>query len=142
MAVIKSRSNWELQTEQSNKTKGPLIKVEIRTGQFLKMYESDAIAKGLIQKKAPPGKNKMITPGGNKKQDPAPDKNKAPTPEKTETENQSDDFTEISGVGPATQRALKTHGIETFQDLMMATDLSFLTPGVVEVIEKWRVENG
>lgn len=141
MAVIKSRSNWEIQTEQKNKTKGPLIRVEIRKGQFVRMYEQDAVNRGLIQKKAPPGKNKMITPGGNKQAAP-PEEKKAPAPEKTETEALADDLTEIPGVGPATQRALRTHGIETFETLMIATDLSFLTPGVVDVIEKWREGNG
>jgi len=50
--------------------RGPLIKVEIAPGRFVKMYERDAIARGLVKKERLQAVNKMLVP----------DEEKSPTP--------------------------------------------------------------
>ena len=52
--------------------RGPLIKVQIGPGRFVKMYERDAIARGLVKKERPQVENKMMVPDGEKSPD-APD---------------------------------------------------------------------
>lgn len=42
--------------------RGPLIKVQIGPGRFVKMYERDAIARGLVKKERPQVENKMMAP--------------------------------------------------------------------------------
>jgi len=42
--------------------RGPLIKVQIGPGRFVKMYERDAIARGLVKKERPQVENKMMVP--------------------------------------------------------------------------------
>ena len=46
--------------------RGPLIKVQIGPGRFVKMYERDAIARGLVKKERPQVENKMMVPDGEK----------------------------------------------------------------------------
>jgi len=130
MAVITNKKNWELVTQEKNMKKGPLVKVQIGRGQFVKMYEADAIAKGLLPSKAkPPADNKMRLPTENKS-----------TPQETEAESTppADDFTTIPGVGPATARALVANGITTFEQLRQAGALGYVTPKTMQAIEAWR----
>jgi len=44
MAVVKSRDEWPV---FKTKGKGPLVRVELAPGRFVKMYQKDAEAKGL-----------------------------------------------------------------------------------------------
>ena len=46
--------------------RGPLIKVQIGPGRFVKMYERDAIARGLVKKERPQAVNKMMVPDEEK----------------------------------------------------------------------------
>jgi len=133
MPVIRDRSEWPLITDEKNRQRGKLIKVEIAPGRFVKMYESDV--KGL---KKPP-KNKKADPGQNKIKKPGGDKSAA---QEQQAEQAEDSFAEIPGVGPATERALKERGILTFDDLREAGELDYLTAGINANIEKWRVSNG
>jgi len=55
MAVIDSES-WELVTQETRMKKGPLVKVELQPGRYVKMYEADAIAQGLISPATGPNK--------------------------------------------------------------------------------------
>jgi len=132
MAVITDKKNWELVTQEKNMKKGPLVKVKIRGSQFVKMYEADAIAKGLLPSKAKPqADNKMRLPTDmqNKSTPPEPEVESAPL---------ADDFTTIPGVGPATARALVANGITTFEQLRQAGVLTYVTPRTMQAIEKWR----
>jgi len=132
MAIITDKKNWELVTQEKNMKKGPLVKIPIGRGQFVKMYESDAIAKGLLPSKAKPqAENKMRLPTAtqNKSAPQEPEAVSAPT---------ADDFTTIMGVGPATARALVANGITTFEQLRQAGALTYVTPRTMQAIEAWR----
>jgi predicted flap endonuclease-1-like 5' DNA nuclease len=132
MAVITDKKNWELVTQEKNMKKGPLVKIKIGRGQFVKMYEADAIAKGLLPSKAKPlTQNKML--------DPTATQNKsAPTEPEAESTPPVDDFTTIQGVGPATARALVANGITSFEQLRQAGALAYVTPRTMQAIEAWR----
>jgi predicted flap endonuclease-1-like 5' DNA nuclease len=132
MSVIEPIDKWPLVTQELNMKKGPLVKVEIGPGQYVKMYEADAIKQGHIKSK-PAEKNKMLTPERDKAKEEAKPQYEPP---KT-----SDDFTEIAGVGPATARSLMAHGITTFQELIDAGDLDFVSPQTMKAIEEWRQVN-
>jgi len=130
MAVITGKKNWELVTQEKNMKKGPLVKVQIGRGQYVKMYEADAIAKGLLPSKAkPPADNKMRLSTENKS---------APPETEVESTPPADDFTTIAGVGPATARALVANGITTFEQLRQAGALGYVTPKTMQAIEAWR----
>lgn len=105
-------------------SKGPLIRVEIGKNRWVKMYEQDAIAKGLLQKEKPQAANKMRQPAENK------------LPEKSAEVPAGDDFSAISGVGKSTVETLHEHGIFTF-DQLMESDLGFLPGKVRQAIEKY-----
>lgn len=133
MPVIKSRDSWSLETQEARNRKGPLIKVKLRSGQFVKMYESDAAAQGLIKKKSDPQGKKIKKPEGNKIKKPEQDKAAPAAPEQIQ-----DDFTIIPGVGPATDRKLHSQGINTFEQLKNS-DLD-LPEKVIEAIEEWFIQ--
>jgi len=126
------------------KKDNPLVKVPCgRPGEYVKMRKKDAIAQGLQWE--PERNSKMMVPEGNKILEPEGNKsvreNAESVRENAESvrENaESTDFTEISGVGQATDKALHEHGIHTFEDLMTA-EISFLSGRVVRTIEKWRL---
>lgn len=111
--------------------KGKLVNIDLGKGRFVKMYEADAIAQGLLKAK-PQAPNKMRVPG----------QNKAAPVEKTEAQPEekppADDFTTIAGVGPATARALVSHGITTFEQLKAESGLDYLTTKTMQAIEDWR----
>lgn len=118
--------------------KGPLVRVELQPGRFVKMHEADAVEQGLIEPK------KKSRPKPNDKQR-LPQKDKAsstPTPEEEQPEQQADDFTIIDGVGPATARALAAHGITTFADLKATENFDFLGAKTAEAITEWIEANG
>lgn len=100
------------------KNKGPLIRVELSPGRFVKMHRQHAIEAGFLD--APPKmrtvktENKMITP----------------------VENKADDFTEIPGVGKASVELLNNQGVFTFKQLRSA-DLSGLYYRARQSIEEW-----
>jgi len=127
MAIL-SKDSFKIVTQESNAKKGPLVKVQIRPGQYVKMYEADAIEKGFIKpkpkpqvKSKPPQEDKMQRPEENKEAEPV-----------------SADFASIPGVGPATARAIVAHGILTFDQLREAGELPYLTGNVNKAIEEWR----
>lgn len=110
--------------------KGPLVKVEIRPGQFVKMYEADAIAQGYLKARSKPLDKMQTRPL---------DKQRAPEPPSTSSgQPEPDDFTTIAGVGPATARALVAHGIVTFEQLRGAGELAYLNERTNRAIEEWR----
>lgn len=135
MAVIDS-SSFTIRTREEDMKKGPLIKVEIAPGRYVKMYRADAEAQGLVApapaatKAQPPTGNKMLPPAGNKKADAGTDPATDPPA--------ADDFTTIQGIGPASARALVARGITTFAQLRQASQLDFLSVQARQAIETWR----
>jgi predicted flap endonuclease-1-like 5' DNA nuclease len=128
MAVLNS-SSFTQDSPAIRATKGKLIKVELEPGRSVKMYEADAIARGLV-KSRPAQQNKMMPPAENKAA--VPEQPAAPAPT-------GDDFTTIPGIGKAAARAINAAGITTFEQLRTA-DLSFLAQRAQEAIEVWRAE--
>jgi predicted flap endonuclease-1-like 5' DNA nuclease len=134
MPVVTSSDNWPVDSQETRRKRGPLVKVEIRPGQFVKMYKEDAIREGHMEpdkKKKQPPKDKLRKPK----------RDKAAAEEKEE-EPEPDDFTVISGVGPATARALVAHGIVTLEQLRTAGELTYLNEGINRSIEEWRASGG
>lgn len=122
-------SKWQ---EEDNVKKGKLVRVELSKGRYVKMYEQDAIAKGLLPGKLrDPGENKMRPVGENKATKPLPELREAVAP--------ADDFTTIPGIGPASARALAARGITTFAQLRTA-NVAFLSAAAKSAIERWRDE--
>ena len=111
--------------------KGKLVNIDLGKGRFVKMYEANAIAQGLLKAK-PQATNKMRVPGRNKT---APEGKPEAQPEEKPP---ADDFTTITGVGPATARALISHGITTFEQLKATDGLDYLTAKTLQAIEAWR----
>lgn len=102
------------------KKRGPLVKVEIEPGRFVKMYKQDVLK--MQQQK----EDKMVEPSEDKMLEPSEDK--AP-----------DDFTTIDGVGPATANALVDEGITSFEQLKDAA-LNNLHSRAKTAIQEWRDE--
>lgn len=117
--------------------KGPLVRVELQPGRFVKMYEQDAIAQGLLEAKAkPPGENKMLPPAGNKMVEAQGSKGAGEQDDPPDPP--ADDLTTIDGIGPATARALQARGITTFEDLRKAGDLNFISAQAQKAIDEWK----
>lgn len=141
MAIVSSKS-FEMSTPQTRAKKGKLVRVEMQPGRFVKMYEADAVAAGLIEAKAKPAAgNKMVRPEGNKTL--AAEQGSPSTTLRTgrgaeEKEKVVDDFTTINGIGPASARALQARGITSFEALRQATALDYLTPQARQAIEQWK----
>lgn len=130
MAILTEKSKWPLITQEANMKKGCLVRVSLGHGQFVKMYESDAIAQGKLPSKAKPqAANKMRLPQENKSVPEAPEVENAPI---------VDDFSTIPGIGKAAARALVGHGITTFEQLRQAGSLDYLLPKTLKAIEEWR----
>jgi predicted flap endonuclease-1-like 5' DNA nuclease len=132
MAILTDKNKWPLVTQEANMKKGPLVKIPIGRGQFVKMYEADAIAQGKLPAKAKSPaamQNKMRLPVENKTAPQEPEAESAPS---------ADDFTSIPGVGPATARALAANGITTFEQLRQTGTLGYVTPRTMQAIEAWR----
>lgn len=127
------------------KSDNPLVKVPNgRSGEYVKMRLKDAIARGLEWEPERSSKammaegNKIMAPEGNKGRLPMQSGTALERPDAAQLDTaQLADFTEISGVGPATDQALHAHGIHTIEDLKTA-EIDFLTARVVRTIEKWR----
>lgn len=158
MAVIQAVDSWEIETQESRMKKGPLVRVELQPGRFVKKYQADAVEEGYAEdgdgvwrlsaepkkKGSKPQETKIRKPQEDKSR-PAPEEDgtKAEAPEPLEPSGLApdEDFTVIDGVGPATQRALAAHGIKTFEALREA-DLSFLSGQALAAIQEWRSESG
>jgi predicted flap endonuclease-1-like 5' DNA nuclease len=126
--------------------KGRLVVVQIGPRYYVKMVESEAIAKGLL-KTGPrrPGKDAASSSGtGGARVETVMEKiidvpevvqeaGLVPKPDPVDP----DDFTEIVGVGKATDQALHENGIHTFEDLLDA-DVSFLSKQGQKAVEEWR----
>lgn len=134
MAIISSKS-FEINSPQTRAKKGPLVRVELQPGRFVKMHKVDAVAAGLIEGKAKPA-------AGNKLRPPAEDKSTKKQESGEKTEKVVDDFTTIDGIGPASARALQVRGITSFEQLRQATTLDYLTPQARQAIEQWRGTDG
>ena len=129
--------------------KGPLVRVELQPGRFVKKYEEDAVLDGYAEDEdgvwrlaAGGPKKKGGKPQETKIRKPQEDKGKRPAEEKAPAEEPpvpADDFTVIDGVGPATARALAAHEIRTFDELREAR-LDFLTGQALAAIEEWRTD--
>lgn len=144
MTVLSSKLFTDV-NQKKRREKGPLVKIQIAPGQFVKMYHADAVAAGHL----PPEKGdatsltgeKMLPPTGNKIRLPAEDKGvSAETPHPALAGAQSagkDNFTSIPGVGLATARLLTSRGITTFAQLRTA-DVSFLSGAARAGVEQWR----
>lgn len=115
--------------------KGKLININLGKGRFVKMYETDAIAQGLL-KARPQAANKMQKPPANK------DTVEASPIKEPDEKPPADDFTTITGIGPATARALVSHGITTFEQLKAAEELPYLSAKARAGIDAWRIING
>lgn len=160
MPVVSSKS-FEVVNEKVRKGKGPLVKVEIAPGRFVKMYRADAVAQGLIKKDSSEdlgmtGGTKARVAEGDKMLRPSQDKKaaaadtavngeagqgSADTAESGGTPGGADDLTVIEGVGPATARALGAVGIVSFEQLRSAgrADLERVVSGnVLASIEAWQ----
>jgi predicted flap endonuclease-1-like 5' DNA nuclease len=129
--MIINSKEWSLITQEVRMNKGKLVNIQISPGRYVKMYESDAIAKGLLKAKPQPA-NKMRVPSQNKA---APEEKPEVPPE---VKPPADDFMTIPGIGKATARALETHGITTFEQLRSAGTLVYLSDKMNKVIESWR----
>jgi hypothetical protein len=131
MAILTPKSEWLIITQEANMKKGRLVRVPLGHGQFVKMYEADAIAQGKLPGKAKPqADNKMRLPTENKS---------APQEPEVESAPPADDFTTIQGIGPATARALVANGITTFEQLRQPGSLGYVTPKTMQAIEAWRM---
>jgi len=120
--------------------KDPLVKVFAggRPGEYVKMRKSHAEKQGLPwepEKRMIADENKMMIPEEDKST-PLPQGDNVVAP----VESEVCDFTEISGLGKATNEALHAHGIHTFEALKSA-EIDFLSGRVVRTIEKWRSDH-
>jgi len=147
MPVVNSKIEWVIRSQKTNQNKGPLIRVEIAPGMFVKKYREDAIAEGLIKdpkkKTKKPKKNKSLPPSKDKNL--PPEKEKKPVSADTisdESAQKADDFKSIKGVGIGAARALESHGIVTFEQLREAGNLDYLTQKVNKSIQAWRESGG
>ena len=160
MAIVSSKS-FVINNQKTRAAKGPLVRVKLSPGRYVKMYEADAIAAGHLPPKAAP---KVEKPKGkpaqeNKGRRPEGDKVKvADVPLLVETAvketavasaesgasaEAGDDFTTIGGIGKATARLLAAHGIVTFDELREAAtegQLSFMSSQQQQAIETWKEE--
>ena len=125
MTVIEPKKHWPIDSQDERKKKGPLIKIEIRPGQLVKMYEADAIKLGHLKARGP-AQNKMREPEANKTAD---------------EQTAADDFKTIPGIGPAAARALEASGITTFEQLRAAGEIPYLTDKANKALEEWRNRN-
>lgn len=131
MPVVSSKS-FEIVNANTRRGKGPLVKVEISPGRFVKMYRADAEAQGLV-----PQGDKLRSAEGDKGASPPSTGSDLQSESGSDTadsaENggdeaailaavpgEGDDLTEIDGVGPATARVLTAAGITTFGQLKAA----------------------
>lgn len=131
MAVIISET---VRSNEVIKNKGKLVRVTLKDGRGVKMYEVDAAAAGYITfpKSKQATENKMVKPAGNKQ---------AVAGETKELVKKeiADDLTTIDGIGKATQRILNFQGVMTFEQLKTA-NIDFLNPGAQAAVERWRNE--
>jgi hypothetical protein len=133
MATLSSKS-FTVDTPQTRAKRGPLVRVEISPGRFVKMHEQDAVAAGHIKPKGrpPQEEDKQRPAGGDKSGAGQPAGKPAGEPVTM------DDLTTVAGVGRATARALQARGITTFEQLRQAGPLDYLSPQTMQAIEQWR----
>ena len=70
MAVLSSKS-FDIVNQKTRQQKGPIVRVELSPGRFVKMHREDAIAAGYIKAK-PAGENKMLPAAEDKALSPDP----------------------------------------------------------------------
>lgn len=139
MPTISSKS-FTKSTPETRREKGPLVRVEISPGRYVKMHRADVEARELTDKVHAADEDKLSRPQGNKSQPPQGDKLQPPQGDKASPEPKAepDDFATIEGVGKATARALVAHKITTFEQLRVAGPLDYVTPQAMAAIEAWR----
>ena len=111
---------------KKKKKKGKLVTVNQGKGRGIKMYLEDAIEAGLhkpAQKIKLAEENKMLVPDETKQQEPEPEA--------------QDDFTTIDGIGKASDRLLKSRGVNTFDQLREANLESFST-SIQNAVDRWK----
>ena len=124
MPVINSRDSWPIITEEIQQKKGPLVRVEIAPGQFVKMYKSD------VQNKSRHPESNKIAPG--------PAGNKDMEDLDIQDSVESEDLTVIPGVGKASERALNENGLFTLYQIYTSGEFGFLSENVNSKIQAWR----
>lgn len=120
--------------------RGPLVRVELEPGRWVKMHKAHAIEAGLLEeKKREPTEDKMLRPGEDKSQESIDEVPETAQERDAELESveSGDDLTEIPGVGPSTAEDLRAAGYETLDDVRSA-DLSGLDGRARDAIERWR----
>jgi predicted flap endonuclease-1-like 5' DNA nuclease len=135
MAVVNKQS---FVLANAPKKRGPLVRVEISPGRYVKMYQEDAIASGYITPAPGVAQGPKSRPAAENKMRLAAEDKATPTPQRGEQGPEPDDFTAIRGIGPATARLLATRGITTFEQLRQAGTLDYLSPQATAAIETWR----
>jgi predicted flap endonuclease-1-like 5' DNA nuclease len=127
--------------------KGPLVRVELEPGRFVKMYKEDARAQGLLAPK------KERRPTGDKARRPENDKARRPDADKASTRvlidseepeivevtigGKAEDLTVVDGIGEAAAAMLHECGILTLDELR-AVETCDLPARVARAIERWR----
>jgi predicted flap endonuclease-1-like 5' DNA nuclease len=74
--MIIDSKEWQLINQEVRMNKGKLVNIDLGKGRFVKMYEADAIAQGLIKPTGslkPPAAAKLRTPPANKMRKPVTD---------------------------------------------------------------------
>lgn len=128
-----SSKSFEVVNSQTRQQKGPVIRVEVSPGRFVKMHREDAVKGGYMAAPPPQEKSKPATEDKMKRA--AEDKSLSTGREEVDVEA---DFTSIAGIGPATARVLKLNGITTFEALRNAGTLTFISAASRQAIEKWK----
>lgn len=124
----------------------PLVIVKLGPNRWAKVYESDAIARGLpYEKERRKGVNKQRVPLKNKAEEfpPLPlATSSIVAPEKTVVEKPSDpdNFSMIPGIGPSTTELLYSQGVMTFGDLeeLDLEEAEWLNARAISAILEWK----
>jgi predicted flap endonuclease-1-like 5' DNA nuclease len=130
--------------------RGPLVRVELEPGRFVKMHKEDAMARGLLApKKRQPAGNKMRVPVANKAivtgasdtsagafAQPEAITRVIADPE-VPADIEADDFTAIDGIGEVMAAMLHERGILTLDELR-EVETCDLPARVAQAIERWR----
>lgn len=118
--------------------KGPLVRVELEPGRFVKMYKKDAQARGLLdgQKKRQPTGDKVRRPEQNKGQPPPQPSPKVGKGAEVSTRVIAEDLTVIPGIGEAAAAILRERGILTLEELQRV-ETEDLPGRVRRAVEEW-----
>jgi predicted flap endonuclease-1-like 5' DNA nuclease len=121
--------------------KGPLVRVELEPGRFVKMHRGDARKMGLLE----PARGKKREPSGDKMRRPERDKvstrilidSEEPEIVEVTIGGKAEDLTVVDGIGAATAAMLHERGILTLDELRRVETVD-LPARVARAIERWR----